>query len=173
MMPSAPRSLVLARFVFAVGLMATMVPFLAKPAFADGRTLRGTWIVQVSLLTSCTGGSELPPFWSMVTFASGGTLSGTTMSQAFAPGQRSADHGTWARARGGDYTASSLAFINFPTPPAPPASPGFQTGAQRIDQVISLTDTDTFTSTATVTFFDTNSQLYREGCAVATGHRFK
>jgi hypothetical protein len=163
----------LARFVVAVGLASTTVPFLETSAFAESRTLRGTWVVQVRLLASCGGGSELPPFWSLLTFASGGTLTGTATNQAFAPGQRSADHGTWARARGRDYTASSLAFINFQTPPSPPVSPGFQRGAQRIDQAITLTDDDTFTSAAKVTFFDADAQPYREGCAVATGYRYE
>jgi hypothetical protein len=163
----------LARFVVAVGLAGTTGSILETPAFAEGRTLRGTWVAQVRLLTSCVGGSELPPFWSLLTFASGGTLSGTTMNQAFAPGQRSPDHGTWGRARGRDYKASSLAFINFATPPSPPVSPGFQSGVQRIDQAITLTDDDTFTSAAKVTFFDANGQAYREGCAVATGYRYE
>jgi hypothetical protein len=164
---------VLARFAVAVALASTTVPFLETPALAEGRTLRGTWVVQVRLLTSCAGGSELPPFWSLLTFASGGTVSGTTMNQAFAPGQRSPDHGTWARTRGRDYTASSLAFINFTTPPSPPVSPGFQNGAQRIDQAITLADDDMFTSDAKVTFFDATGQAYRQGCAVATGYRYE
>lgn len=47
------------------------------------------------------------------------------------------------------------------------------TGVQRIDQAITLTDVDTFASTATVTFYDANAQLYRQGCALATGRRFE
>ena len=167
------RSRMLARIVVAVGLASTTVPFLETPAFAESRTLRGTWVVQVRLLTSCPADRSFPPFWSLLTFASGGTLSGTTMNQAFAPGQRSPDHGTWVRTRGRDYKASSLAFINFETPPSPPVSPGFQSGVQRIDQAITLTDEDTFNSAAKVTFFDANAQPYREGCAVATGYRYE
>jgi hypothetical protein len=87
--------------------------------------------------------------------------------------QRSPDHGTWARARGRDHEASSLAFINFETPPSPLVSPGFRSGVQRIDHTITLTDDETFTSAAKVTFFDANAQPDREGCAVATGHCYE
>ena len=167
------RTRTLVRFLVAVGVALSAAPFLDTSAFAQGRTLTGTWVVQVRLLTSCAGGSELPPFWSLLTFASGGTLSGTTMHQACAPGQRSPDHGTWTPAAGHAYTASSLAFINFTTPPSPPVSPGFLSGSQRIDQAITLTDEDTFASDAKVTFLDANRQAYREGCAVATGYRYE
>lgn len=155
------------------GLAGIAIVSASASAHADGRTLPGTWLVQVRLLTACTGGTALPPFWSMLTFASEGTLTGTTMNQAFAPGQRGPDHGTWSRERGGDYAAASVAFIMFPTPPSPPASPGFQSGVQRIDQAITLTDANTFESTATVTFYDASAQLYRQGCARATGRRFE
>jgi hypothetical protein len=143
---------------------------LTAPAAAQGRTPRGSWLVQVQLLTACTGGAPLPAFWSMLTFADGGTLTGSTMNAAFAAGQRGPDHGTWEPAAGGGFVARSLAFVNFTTPPAPP-SPGFQAGAQLIEQRLTMQGDDAFTSTATVTFYDLTASPYRQGCAIATGRR--
>ncbi|MDH4067171.1 MAG: hypothetical protein OEW19_22450 [Acidobacteriota bacterium] len=172
-MSMSSRVSAVTRLAFAAGLVATIV-LSANPILASPRGLTGTWVVQVRLLTACTGGVALPPFWSVLTFARDGTLTGTTMSGAFAPGQRGPDHGTWTSAGSrGTYRAASLAFINFATPAAPPASPGFQSGVQRIDQLITPADADTFTSVATVTFLDIDSHPYRQGCAVATGRRFE
>jgi hypothetical protein len=140
---------------------------------AQDHPIQGTWLVQVRLLTACTAGAPLPPFWSLVTFASGGTLAGSTLNAAFAPGQRGPDQGTWAAAAGGGVTASSLALLSFTSPPAPPQSPGFQAGAQRLDQTIAMAGRDGFSSSARVTFLDLNGTVYRQGCAVATGWRFR
>lgn len=145
----------------------------ARATEADAQSLRGVWLVQVQQLTSCSGGTPLPAFWSTLTFADGGTLTGSTLNQAFAPGQRGPDQGGWAPAPGGGFTASSLAFIQFTTAPSPPTSPGFQAGAQLIDQHITMADDGTFTSDAVVTFFDLGASPYRQGCAVATGRRFR
>jgi hypothetical protein len=130
-------------------------------------------VVQVRLLTACSGGAPLAPFWSLVTFANGGTLAGSTLNAAFAPGQRGPDHGTWTPAAGGGVTASSVALLSFSTAPAPPQSPGFQAGAQRIDQAITMSGRDSFSSSAQVTFLDLNGVIYRQGCAVAAGWRFQ
>jgi hypothetical protein len=146
---------------------------MASPAAAQSTALEGTWLVQVTLLTSCTGGTPLPPFASLLTFTRDGTLTGTTLNPAFAPGQRSSDHGVWSAGPGGTYAAASVAFITFTTAPAPPISPGFLAGAQRIDQIITLLDASTFSSTATVSFFDAAVQRYRTGCATASARRFQ
>jgi hypothetical protein len=134
-------------------------------------TTLGTWLVQVRLLTACTGGTSLPPFYSMLTFHQGGTLTGSTVSAAFAPGQRGADQGSWRQTGSSSFTSSSLAFINFASAAAPPTSPGYQTGGQHIVQQINMSGPSSFTSTASVTFFDLAGNAYRNGCAVATGQR--
>jgi hypothetical protein len=140
---------------------------------AQGNEIQGTWIAQVRLLTACSGGTPLAPFWSVLIFANGGTLAGSTMNAAFAPGQRGPDHGTWTPAAGGGVTASSVALLSFSSAPSPPQSPGFQAGAQRIDQTITMSGRDSFSSSARVTFLDLNGVVYRQGCAVATGWRFQ
>jgi hypothetical protein len=71
------------------------------------------------------------------------------------------------------YRASSAAFLLFTTAPNPPMNPGFQAGYQRLDQAITLTDADHFSSDAVTQFFDATGHVYREGCAVAVAHRFE
>jgi hypothetical protein len=41
-------------------------------------------------------------------------------------------------------------------------NPGFQAGYQRLDQAITLTDADHFTSDAVTQFFDPSGHKYRE-----------
>jgi hypothetical protein len=141
---------------------------------ASNRTLEGTWWVQVATLTDCASRTPLLSFSALLTFADGGTMTGTTTNPGFAIGQRSPDHGVWARLRGSHtFKASSVALILFTTPANLPVTPGFQAGSQRLDQTIALTDPDHFTSDAVTTFFDAAGQKYRQGCATALGRRFE
>jgi hypothetical protein len=141
-------------------------------AAAQDHPIKGTWLVQVRLLTACADGTPLPPFWSLVTFSADGGVAGSTLNAAFAPGQRGPDQGQWAPTSTGA-TASTLALLSFSTPPAPPTTPGFQVGAQRLDQAITMIDRDSFSSTARVTFLDVTGTPYRRGCAIAAGRRFR
>jgi hypothetical protein len=163
----------LASSVARVAVAVAVVMLSAAAAAAQDHAIRGTWVVQVRLLTACTGGTSLPPFWSLLTFSDDGGVTGSTVNAAFAPGQRGPDLGQWVPAPGGGVTASTLALLSFSTAPAPPQSPGFQTGAQRIDQAITMTGSHGFTSTARVTFIDLSGTPYRQGCAVAAGWRFQ
>src|SRR5262249_18771994 len=138
------------------------------------RTLPGTWWVQVTTFTDCVSRTPLLSFSALLTFADGGTMTGTTTNPGFAVGQRSPDHGVWARPHGSHkFTASSVALILFTTAPNLPQTPGFQAGSQRIDQMITLSDPDHFISDAITTFFDASGQKYRQGCATAVGERFE
>jgi hypothetical protein len=113
-------------------------------------------------------------FSALLTFAEGGTMTGTTTNPGFAIGQRSPDHGVWARKHAPrTFRASSVALVLFTTAPNFPVTPGFQAGSQRLDQTIALTDPDHFTSEAVTTFFDATGQQYRRGCATANGERFE
>ncbi len=133
-------------------LIALLFPLAVGPAlgFAQessavttrGKSLEGTWRVQVTLV-DCTTGAERPPFWSLVTFARGGTATDTTANQAF-PGQRTPGHGAWYRSGRHDYAAATEAFILF--------GPTLRPWVHRIDQEIELTSADTFVSKASVTF---------------------
>ena len=141
---------------------------------SSGRTLEGTWWVHVTTLSDCVSRTPLLSFSALLTFAGGGTMTGTTTNPGFAVGQRSPDHGTWRRARGArTFTASSVALVLFTTAPNFPVTPGFQAGSQRLDQTITLSDSDHFTSDATTSFFDGAGQKYRQGCATALGERFE
>ena len=145
-----------------------------EPGGPAQRTLEGTWLVQVTTLADCQSRTPLGSFSALLTFAHDGTMTGTTTNLAFAIGQRTTDHGVWSR-RGGPFTyrASTLALLQFTTAPNLPTTPGFQAGAQRLDQTITVTDPYQFTSDAVVQFFDAAGRKYREGCATALGRRFE
>lgn len=166
-------------FYAAVVLVAVVAgvawPMLAKAQAGPAqRTLEGTWLVSVTTLADCHSRTPLGTFTALLTFAHDGTMTGTTTNPAFAIGQRSTDHGVWSRTNDAHtYQASSLALLQFATPPNLPVTPGFQAGGQRLDQTIALADEYRFTSDATVQFFDTAGRKYREGCAVAAGRRFE
>ena len=140
---------------------------------SSSRTLQGTWWVHVTLLSDCGSRMPLISFSALLTFVEGGTMTGTTTNPGFAIGQRSPDHGVWTRRASRTFSASSVALILFTTAPNPPATPGFQAGSQRLDQKITLTDPDHFTSDAVTTFFDASGHQYRQGCAAARGERFE
>lgn len=145
-----------------------------EPGGPAQRTLEGTWLVQVTTLADCQSRTPLASFSALLTFAHDGTMTGTTTNAAFAIGQRTTDHGGWSRVGGPfTYRASSLALLQFTTAPNLPITPGFQAGAQRLDQTISVTDPYQFTSDAVVQFFDAAGRRYREGCAAAIGRRFE
>jgi len=146
------------------------------PAFAQGMTLQGTWLV-VTQPRNCT--TDVPmgaPHHAIVTFHAGGTLSDSSNVQAFAVGQRSEGHGIWRHDGAHTYAANWVAMINFQTvpntPPTPPGSPGFQAGWQVASNRITLTGPDSFTSVGVSNFVDLSGQIYRVGCASRTAERF-
>ena len=133
--------------------------------------LVGTWIVQVTL-RDCVTGAPRPSFTSLVTFHRGGTLSESTASPAFAIGQRSDGHGTWAKQSGQTYLQRMIALILFDTPPSP-ISPGFFAGWQEVTHTIEMTDASHFTSSGTNEFYRSDGTVYRTGCSTAVGERFE
>jgi len=128
----------------------------------EGR-LQGTWHMTVTL-HNCVTGATVATFPSLLTFASGHTLIEVTSSPAFLPGQRTPGLGTWSRTDGHTFSATSDAFILFP-------SARFQRGVQRINQTIEVNG-DNFTAEASNQFFDTNGAQYDAGCAAVVGQRF-
>jgi hypothetical protein len=134
------------------------------------RGLQGSWRVEVTLVDCASGTPAGPPFRSMLSFGDG-TLLGTTLSAAYAPGQRSPDFGNWRATGGNRYVAMSEAFILYDTT-APPPAPQLQRGVQRLTQAITL-GKNTFTSLATTDFFDVNGARVSSGCARAVGTRLK
>lgn len=132
------------------------------------RGLEGTWRVRVTIV-DCATGAPGPQFWSLLTFAYGGTMTETTSNQAL-PGERTSGHGVWYRDAPGTYIAATEAFILF--------GAGVRPWTQRIDQRITMSSQDHFTSAASVAFSQTPGNLpgtvppTTPGCATAEGFRF-
>jgi hypothetical protein len=141
----------------------------------DGHSLQGTWRVQVTQY-NCATGAAVPSFWSLLSFHRGGTESETTSNPALQPGQRTSSYGFWKPAREADfcsadreadYFSATEAFILSDSPTNPP---GLKKGAQKIMQCITMKGDDSWTSNATVTFFN-NDGTTTTGCAKAAGTR--
>ena len=129
---------------------------------SHGINPEGTWRVHVTQ-RNCQTGAEVRTFPALLTFAQGGTLTGSTT--AFPPSLRGSDHGVWNHG-GRRYAATSEAFIFGPA--------GAWVSTQRITQAIQLDhDADSFTSDATVEFFDTAGNLTSNGCATAIATRME
>jgi len=149
---------------------------------ASAQGLAGAWLVQVTLRNCTTGAPLGPPSNSLVSFHRGGTIAESAGGVAFAPGQRSQGHGTWAREGGHAYRQDMVALLLFDTQPnlpgtptfdpTKPVSPGFFAGWQTIGHTVQMTDPDHFTSEGTATFYKTDGSVYRTGCSTAGGARF-
>jgi hypothetical protein len=136
--------------------------------------LVGTWQVQVTQV-DCSSGAQLgPPFTSLLTFAAGGTMAEDTSNPVFGKGQRGGGQGTWSSTGQSTYAATSWALIKYTTKPNQKThNPGFNAGQQTISQNITLdTQSGKWSSTASVTFADTNGNVYRQGCATASATPF-
>jgi len=156
---------------------------MAQSNGSDSRaSLVGAWAAQVTLRDCATNAPLGPSFNSLVSFHRGGTLSESPGSLAFAIGQRSSGHGSWARQHGRTFSQRIVALILFDTgpnlpgtpgfDPNKPVSPGFFAGWQTVSHTVQLTDADHFESTGTNAFYKANGELYRTGCSTAIGQRF-
>ena len=148
---------------------------VAQPSGSEGRTVEGTWYIQVTPIV-CATGLPVPgvlPVNSLVTFVHGGTLTESVGGVGFAPGQRSPGHGTWQHDGGLTYSQRFVAMINFSTAPGP--GPGFEAGWQTVSQTVELIDHDHLESSGTTAFYRANGDPvpYRTGCSKATGRRFE
>lgn len=153
---------------------AQAVPNSAEKQSARDKRLVGTWRVTVQLYDCATKALIGPPFASLLTFNQGGTMAGSTTNPGFAVAQRGPDQGIWSGTARRKFSAKSVAFLYFTTPPNPPLNPGFQAGTQELTQNIELDEVlDEFKSDATTEFFDVNGNSYRQGCASAVAQRFE
>ena len=163
-------------------LVTSVTPVMGQSkSSASSRGLAGTWAVQVTL-RNCATNAPSGSFNSLVTFHRGGTISESAGSLAFAPGQRSPGHGTWARRNRNTYLQEMVALILFDTPPnlpgpgfdpARPVSPGFSAGWQTVSHTVVFKDADHITSSGTNAFYNSSGDVYRTGCSTAVGERFK
>ena len=165
------------------GVLAASLGAAPQTGDPSNASLIGTWIVQVTLRDCSTNAPLGPPFNSLVTFNRGGTLAESAGSLAFAPNQRSAGHGSWARLSGERYSQRMIALTLFDTPanlpgsptfdPSKPVSPGFFAGWQTVSHTLELTDDDHLASSGTNAFYKSDGTLYRSGCSSAVAQRFQ
>jgi hypothetical protein len=162
-------AMVMAIAVFSLGSSASQGVVSAQEEDQDarsesrGKKLEGTWRVHVTL-RNCQTGAELRTFPALLTFAQGGTLTGSTT--AFPPALRGSDYGIWNHNGGRRYGAVSEAFLFSPA--------GAWVSTQRITQAIQVgPGQNSFTSDATVEFFDTLGNTTSTGCATAVATRME
>jgi hypothetical protein len=143
-----------------------------EPSFVLANAkLAGTWLVHVTTF-NCSTLVENAPFTSYLTFGADGSIVETTANPAFLPGQRSAGHGYWERTGRNFYHMVSEAFIQFSSDARPPVPP-FKRGHQRLEGGVEMTGRDTFTTDASITFFDESNAVTLAGCARAVGERME
>lgn len=165
------------------GLLATAAGGATAAASGSASGLEGAWAVQVTLRDCATNAPLGAPFNSLVSFHDGGTLSESAGNLGFAPGQRSAGHGTWTRDGGHTYQQRMISLIAFDTPanlpgtpgfnPGAPVSPGFFAGWVTVTHTINLTDDNHGTSAGTNEFIKSDGTVYRRGCSTAIMQRFE
>ena len=140
------------------------------PSFAQERALEGVWAV-TSTPRDCTTGAALgPPVRALHTYHQGGTVTESAALLLFAPGQRSNGHGVWTHAGGPSYVERLLSIILFDSTNDPPT---FRAGWTLTQHTITLTTTNSFTSSGRTAFYDLNRQFLREVCASRVGEQFR
>ena len=144
------------------------VALLAAVAPAHANSLSGLWNTTITLIDCSSGNPLAPDFNSLLSFSDNGTESEDTNNPALQPGQRSTGYGVWRSTGDNTFHMDSYALILFGTDGPPP----IQAGSQQIHQDIVLSR-KSWTSTATVQFFDASGTLYRSGCAKAASTRLK
>jgi hypothetical protein len=164
-------AIAVASIAFAITLIAARVA-AAQPSAASSRglSLQGTWVVEVTL-RDCQSNAPLASFPGLVTFARGGTTVEVPSTRGLPPGQASNGLGVWNHERRRIYRAHHVALINFDTPPGPPGPPGLLAGWRTVTTTIELTDRDHYDAVGSVSFYDSNGQLYRTGCSSAVARR--
>ena len=86
-------SKVLGTLALASALLDASGTSAAAQSSSSSQGLVGAWLVQVTL-RNCETGAPMGSFNSLVSFHRGGTISESPGGTAFAPGQRSAGHGS-------------------------------------------------------------------------------
>jgi hypothetical protein len=128
--------------------------------------LEGTWQLNVTVFTDCSGQqTPLRTFKAVGAFSKGGTLTLTTAGQL--PSAATTGLGVWRHTSGHDYTAVSEAFLfSSPVVFLPP-------NILRLTRVIEIVDDDTFTDRIAQEIRDLNDNVLMTGCGATVAHRFK
>lgn len=126
----------------------------------DGRTLEGTWRVEITLRNCLTGEPVQSPFPALASFARGGTV--TTADGGLSPAVRGTGLGVWWRLDGA-FAAVTEAFL---------FNGGVRTGTQRITQEIEVAHVgDEFNANVTSEIQDVNGNVVATGCATSIARR--
>jgi hypothetical protein len=127
----------------------------------DGRTLEGTWRVEITLRNCVTGQPVQNPFPALASFARGGTV--TTADGGLSPAVRGTGLGVWWRVPEGAFAAITEAFL---------FNGGIRTGVQRITQEIEVAaGHEEFNASVTSEILDVNGNVVAAGCATSIGRR--
>ena len=174
-------SKVLGALALASAVLLAFGTSAAAQSGASQEGLVGAWLVQVTL-RNCETNAPMGSFNSLVSFHRGGTVSESPGGAAFAPGQRTAGHGSWALRGANTYVLNVIALLTFDTPPnlpgtptfdpTLPVSPGFFAGWQTLTSTIELRGNES-ASSATNAFYRSDGTLYRTGCSTAVAQRFE
>jgi hypothetical protein len=127
----------------------------------DGRTLEGTWRIEITLRNCATGQPVQGPFPALASFARGGTV--TTADGGLSPAVRGTGLGVWRREPEGGFAAVTEAFL---------FNGAIRTGVQRITQKIEVAVGDEeFNASVTSEILDVNGNVVAAGCATSVGKR--
>ena len=162
-----------ARLARLASLTSALFAAVVPPAGAQGATIEGTWLIQVTPRDCTTNAPLGPAFPSLVTYGRNGSVTESPGSVTFAPGQRSAGHGEWEHGGHGTFTQHVVALILFPTPANLPSTPGFEAGWQTLENTITLLDADNTIATGSNQLHRLSGEVYRTGCSTASGRRFE
>lgn len=146
---------------------ATRVAAQAVDHEDEGRTLVGTWIVQVTLRNCQTHMPLGAPFLSLLTYESGGTTTDTTSNPQFGPNQRGPGHGVWIHTGNHAYKALSVAFVT-------KSMDGSLVSTFFLNQRIDVKTPDEYDVTAYSQFIGPDGKkVLSSGCSTAVGKRLE
>ena len=156
------RPVVITIATLTIVLLSQERPNGQSQSAADGRTLEGTWRVEITLRNCQTGAPVQNPFPALASFARGGTV--TTADGGLSPAVRGIGLGVWWRVPGGAFAAVTEAFL---------FNGSIRTGLQRITQEIEVAaDGEEFDANVTSQIHDINGTVIAGGCATSIGRRF-
>jgi hypothetical protein len=131
----------------------------------EGRTLVGTWMVQVTRQDCQTHTQIGNPFLSLLTYNRGGTMTDTTSNPQFGQSVRGPGHGVWIQSHQHSYKVLSAAFVTMN---------GTLVSTQFLTQKIDVTTPDDYVvPTASIEFIAPDGTILSTGCATAVGKRLE
>lgn len=131
----------------------------------EGRTLVGTWMVQVTRQDCQTHTQIGDPFLSLLTYNRGGTMTDTTSNPQFGQSVRGPGHGVWIHTNHHSYKVLSAAFVTMN---------GTLVSTQFLTQAINVTTPDDYVvPAASIQFVAPDGTILSSGCATAVGKRLR